>query len=134
MKCIRASEVRKTLLDQFLFNNASIKAVELLEKGYVVERKGKIIGCFELDDLQQDIYWLKQLYIVQSEVAKLPVLLECILLFAKQKNASWIYAHSEQPVTDLLLQSLQFSLQTEHLDQLESKVLKKGHWWSYKVS
>lgn len=134
MKCIRASEVEEALLQQFLHHNTSIKAENLLSNGYVVERQGKIIGCFELDDLRQDVYWLKQLYIIQSEVAKLPVLLECILLFAKQKNASWIYAHSEQPVTDLLLQSLQFSLQTEHVNKLEEKALKKGHWWSYKVS
>lgn len=134
MKCILASELEQSRLDQFLNYNKQIKRASLIEKGYVVEWKGKIIGCFELDLMEYDVYWLKQLYIIQKEAAKLPILLEYILLFAKQKKAKVIYAHSEQPVTDLLLQSLCFSLQTEQLETLKSKVLRKGHWWSYKVS
>jgi N-acetylglutamate synthase-like GNAT family acetyltransferase len=133
MKCIHASEVNQALLQQFLDANQAIKQASLLEHGYVVEWQDKIIGCFELEKVEHRVYWLKQLYIIQSEAGKLPVLLEYILLFAKQQYAKLIYAHSEQPVTDLLLHSLQFSLQTEQLDLLRNK-MKKGNWWSYKVS
>src|SRR5699024_8697446 len=134
MKCIQASQIEQTVLEHFLQNNLQIQKASLLKRGYVVEHKGKIIGCFELDVMEEAVYWLRQLYIIQSEAAKLPMLLEYILVFAKQKNATSIYAHSEQPVTDLLLQSLQFSLQTEKIDTLEKRDLKKGNWWTYKVS
>lgn len=134
MKCIPATQLDQTTLDEFLSCNGQIKRESLVEKGYVVEWQDRIIGCFELELVDHDVYWLKQLYIIQSEAAKLPVLLEYILVFAKQKKAKSIYAHSEQPVTDLLLQSLRFSLETEQLDRLKEKVIRKGHWWTYQVS
>lgn len=133
MKCIQASQVEPIILEQFLECNKEIQKTSLIERGYVVEWKGKIIGCFELDVLEKGVYWLRQLYIIQNEAAKLPMLLEYILIYAKKKNASCIYAHSEQPVTDLLLQSLQFSLQTEQIDLLRKQSSRKGNWWTYKV-
>lgn len=134
MECIQASQVEQTILEDFLQNNQQIERTSLLKRGYVVEWQEEIIGCFELDVLEKDVYWLRQLYINQSRAAKLPMLLEYILVFAKQKKASYIYAHSEQPVTDLLLQSLQFSLQTERMDLIEKHPFKKGNWWTYQVS
>src|SRR5699024_3444587 len=98
------------------------------------EWEEEIIGCFELDLIEKDIYWLRQLYINQKRAAKLPMLLEYILVIAKEKKASSIYAHSEQPVTDLLLQSLQFSLQTEQIELKGRQPFSKGNWWTYQVS
>ncbi len=134
MNIIEASEVTKERLEQFLENNNQIDISSLLNTGYVVEYDDKIIGCFELAPIENGAYWLKQLYIIRNEAVKLPVLLEFILVFAKQKKAKVVYAHSEQPVTDLLLESLSFSLQTSQSLQLQQAVKRKGHWWSYKYA
>jgi|GEM_PF-1221670 len=134
MKIIEASHVSKEQLEQFLENNNQIEIGSLLETGYVVECNSRIIGCFELAPIEEEAFWLKQLYIIRNEAVKLPVLLEFILIFAKQKEAKVVYAHSEQPVTDLLLESLSFSLQTNHSVQLKNAVKRKGHWWSYKYA
>lgn len=136
MKFIQASQVNKQRLEQFLKNNHQIEMHSLLKTGYVVEYNEKIIGCFELQSIDNGAYWLKQLYIIRNEAVKLPVLLEFILVFAKQREAKVVYAHSEQPVTDLLLESLHFSLQPEQSEQhfqLQKTISRKGHWWSYKV-
>lgn len=133
MELIQASQVGAERLEQFLKANEHIKMDSLLNNGYVVEYHNKIIGCFELQAMDQGAYWLKQLYIIRNEAVKLPVLLEFILLYAKNKNAEVIYAHSEQPVTDLLLESLHFSLQTETAVHMAHARHKRGHWWSYKV-
>lgn len=134
MKLIEASRVNKERLKQFLENNNQIDIKTLLKSGYVVEYEGKIIGCFELESMEDGAYWLKQLYIIRNEAVKLPVLLEFILIFAKQKQAKVIFAHSEQPVTDLLLESLSFSLHLDDNFQLQKVTNRKGHWWSYQVS
>src|SRR5690625_7712345 len=131
MNIIEASKVTKERLEQFLENNNQLDISSLLKTGYVVEYGDRIIGCFELALIENGAFWLKQLYIIRNEAIKLPVLLEFILVFAKQKEAKVVYAHSEQPVTDLLLESLSFSLQTHHSLQLQKAVNRKGHWWSY---
>ncbi|MBO1002063.1 hypothetical protein ACFSKI_05650 [Pseudogracilibacillus auburnensis] len=133
MKLIQASHVSEERLEQFLENNHQIDIKSLLETGYVVEYDEKIIGCFELASIDNGAYWLKQLYIIRTEAVKLPVLLEFILVFAKQREAKVIYAHSEQPVTDLLLESLSFSLRPEKSLQFTDVTNRKGHWWSYEV-
>src|SRR5690625_2118274 len=129
MKFIQASKVTKQRLDEFIQHNNHIDLKALLATGYVVEHQDKIIGCFSLDEIGNEAYWLKQLYVIRHEAVKLPVIVETILTIAKEKQAKVIYAHSEQPVTDLLLESLSFSLQpkTEDMNQLQ----KKGHWWTY---
>jgi len=134
MKLIEASRVSKNRLEDFLKNNDQIEILPLLKTGYVVEFDDRIIGCFELAPIEENAFWLKQLYIIQNEAVKLPVLLEFILAFAKQKEAKVVYAHSAQPVTDLLLESLSFSLQTNQSLQLKEAVKRKGHWWSYKYA
>jgi len=133
MDFIHASRIKEDELSSFLTNNQQIDRLSLLHHGYVVKNGNTIIGCFQLVSIDQGIYWLKQLYIVQDEAIKLPVLLELIIIFAKQQDAKLIYAHSEQPVTDLLLQSLSFSLQTNKIEALH-ELHEKGQWWSYHVS
>ncbi|HLS67603.1 MAG TPA: hypothetical protein VK029_11485 [Pseudogracilibacillus sp.] len=134
MKLIEARDVSMERLEQFAKTNEI--AIGVLQQAcYIVETDGKIIGFFELEQIETDgVYWLKQLYIVREQAMKLPLLLEYILQFARGKNASVIYAHSEQPVTDLLLESLRFSLQVDGLDVFKEKVDRKGHWWSYKYA
>lgn len=133
MRLIQASEVEETEFNQFVNNNEHIKKEPLREKGYVFEIEGEICGCFQLEKVATDSYWLKQLYVTKKNAKKLPFLLEVILLFAKQLRAKRIYAHSQQPVTDLLLDAFCFSLQQEQHINIEHNN-KKGHWWLYHVS
>lgn len=134
MKLIEAHRVSKEELEKFLDYNDQIDIKTLLNSGYVVKYEGKIIGCFELEPFDEGAYWLKQLYIIRNEAVKLPLLLEYILVFAKQKRAKVVFAHSEQPVTDLLLESLSFSLYEDDDFELQKIKNRKGHWWSYEVS
>ena len=133
MKFILASDVTPERLEQFLEHNKQIELETLLKAGYVVERNDKIIGCFALEPIQDDAYWLKQLYVIRQEAVKLPIIVETVLAIAKQQQAKVIYAHSEQPVTDLLLESLCFSLQPSQEELVPAKN-EKGHWWTYSIS
>jgi len=134
MKLIEAKDVPTERLEQFAKSNR-IEIDVLQQACYIVESNGKIIGFFELEQIETGgVYWLKQLYIVREQAMQLPLLLEYILQFARTKNASVIYAHSEQPVTDLLLESLRFSLKVDGLDIVKEKVDRKGHWWSYEYA
>ncbi len=133
MKFIQASHIAKQRLEEFIQHNQHIDIHTLLETGYVVEHQDKIIGCFSLDGIGDDAYWLKQLYVIRHEAVKLPVIVETILTIAKEKQAKVIYAHSEQPVTDLLLESLSFSLQPKTENMNQHQLHKKGHWWTYSV-
>lgn len=132
MKFIHAANVAREQLDQFLQQNQQIELATLLKTGYVVIHQEEIIGCFSLEAIEEDAYWLKQLYVIRHEAVKLPVIVEAILAYAKEWKARVIYAHSEQPVTDLLLQSLRFSLQSQE-ETVTLPSHKKGHWWTYSV-
>lgn len=132
MEIISAIDVEKELLENFLHRNHHIELANLVKDGFVVSSDEEIIGCFSLESLGNDAYWLKQLYVIQSAARKLPRIVETILTIAKEKQAKIIYAHSEQPVTDLLLQSLSFSLQEEQKETVPRKC-DKGHWWTYNV-
>lgn len=132
MNFIHASDVAQERLEQFLQHNQQIELATLLQAGYIVEHHGEIIGCFSLEEIEHDAYWLKQLYVVRHEAVKLPVIVEAILVYAREREAKVIYAHSEQPVTDLLLESLCFSLQSNQ-EPITLPMHKKGHWWTYSV-
>ena len=134
MEIMQAIDVDKNHLEKFLHHNMQIELEKFLKEGFVVHNDEEIIGCFSLVALGNDAYWLKQLYVIQHEAMKLPRIVETILIIAKEEmQAKIIYAHSEQPVTDLLLQSLSFSLQQEEKESVPIKC-DKGHWWTYKVS
>lgn len=133
MKLIQASQLTEAEFNQFVENNEHIKRRALREKGYVFEMNGEICGCFQLEEVENGSYWLKQLYITKAKARQLPLLLEVILLYAKKQQAKRIYAHSQQPVTDLLLDSFSFSLQKDHNINIEHNHTN-GHWWLYQVS
>src|SRR5699024_149681 len=90
MELIAANYASEEKLERFLENNKDVKRDILLEKGYVVELKGQIEGCFVIDTVDDDIYWLKQLYVTKNAAASLPILLESILALAKEKQAATI--------------------------------------------
>lgn len=90
-------------------------------------------GCFVIDSIDEDIYWLKQLYVTKNAAASLPVLLESILALAKEKQAKQLFVHSHQPMVDVLLEALQFSPQKENAF-VANQPDNKGNWWTYNVS
>lgn len=133
LKLILARDVSYEQLEAFFNKNPDVNKNRVFENGYVVELNHAIEGCFILDQVEEGIYWLKQLYITQSEAGKLPFLLEAILVLAKDRNAKSVYVHSHQPVVDLLLEALQFYPQTQSLSE-EKYPVKGGSWWAYNVS
>ncbi|SFB26336.1 hypothetical protein SAMN04488072_11234 [Lentibacillus halodurans] len=133
MELIAANHASEEKLEQFLQNNQDVERNLLLEKGYVVELKGTIEGCFVMDLVDNDVYWLKQLYVTKNAAASLPVLLEAILAMAKEKQAKQVFVHSHQPMVDVLLESLQFYPQKENTF-VGTSPDKEGNWWTYHVS
>lgn len=133
MKLIRANQISVAKMEAFLKHNENVKKDGLMKHGYVVELNNKIEGCFVLEEMGDEMYWLKQLYITQTQAAKLPVLLESILVLAKEQHAKTVYVHSHQPVVDIILDALQFHPQKESrfVDKQEKL---EGNWWSYQVS
>ncbi|HLS09944.1 hypothetical protein [Lentibacillus sp.] len=133
MELIAANYASEEKLERFLENNKDVKRDILLEKGYVVELKGQIEGCFVIDTVDDDIYWLKQLYVTKNAAASLPILLESILALAKEKQAKQLFVHSHQPMVDVLLEALQFSPQKENA-LVSDYPDNNGSWWTYNVS
>ncbi|WHX25994.1 hypothetical protein QNH47_17965 [Virgibacillus halodenitrificans] len=133
MKLIRAFEADEAKVEQFLKSTPNVKKESLMYQGYVVEIDEKIEACFVLEEMEDGIYWLKQLFITQNKAAKLPVLLEAILTLAKHQKAKRVFVHSHQPVVDILLEALQFNPQKEEVfvDKYKNE---QGNWWSYHVS
>lgn len=133
MHLIRAFETSNEQLEAFLEKNKGVDKDSLLKMGYVVEIAEKIEGCFILEAVEEDVYWLKQLYITKEHTPMLPVLLEAILTLAKKQQAISVYVHSHQPVVDLLLEALQFHPQKEKVF-VDKPPINKGNWWTYSVS
>lgn len=133
MRIIRAFETAEEQLEAFLENNRNLDKENLLKKGYVVEIKDNIEGCFILEKMENQVYWLKQLYITKPKAAHLPVLLEAILTLAKRQQAKSVRVQSHQPVVDLLLEALQFHPQKEGIS-VDNHSANKGNWWTYSVS
>lgn len=134
MKLIQARKVERAKRESFFALNEHLNESLLLKDGYLVEDSGQIIGCFIIEPTKKDIYWLKQLYIAQTEARLLPALLEAILTLAKHKRAKKIYLYSHQPMVDIILSALQF-----HEDQSEQLSTKdnqfhRGTLWFYDVS
>lgn len=133
MELIAANYASQEKLNTFLEHNKDVEREQLLEKGYVVEVKETIEGCFVLDAVEVDVYWLKQLYITKNAAASLPILLESILALAKEKHAKKVFVHSHQPMVDILLEALQFQPQKENA-LVQAPPEKEGYWWTYNVS
>ncbi|AIF44678.1 hypothetical protein [Virgibacillus sp. SK37] len=133
MKVIRAYEAEEAKVERFLKSTPNVKKESLMYQGYVVEIDEKIEACFVLEEMEEGIYWLKQLFITQNKAAKLPVLLETILTMAKHQKAKRVFVHSHQPVVDILLEALQFNPQREQVfvDKYKNE---QGNWWAYHVS
>lgn len=133
MKLLRANQASEKLINNFLKNNTEINKTSLLESGYVVQINHSITGCFTLEPIGDDLYWLKQLYITRTEAIKLPYLVEAVLALALQKKAKKVYVRSHKLMLDIILESLQF--QQEKASPIQEAVEDAhGKWWSYNIS
>ncbi|MFD2044413.1 hypothetical protein ACFSTA_09360 [Ornithinibacillus salinisoli] len=134
MNIIAAKDTPIIQLEEFLKTTPNnIHKDSLLEDGYVVEIDQKIKGCFVLSQVNDGVFWLKQLYVAQEEAANLPVLLETIITMAKGLHAKKLFVHSHQPVVDILLDALQFHPQERDL-LVDNPPRSRGNWWAYDVS
>lgn len=133
MRLFMASEVPEEKIDAFLSTTDQVDKESLMRSGYVVEMNDAIKACFVLATLEEDVYWLKQLYIAPEAAQNLPVLFETIIVLVKTKQAKKLYVHSHQPIVDILLGAMQFHPQKEALE-IQSLNRKKGNWWAYEVS
>ncbi|MFC4558089.1 hypothetical protein ACFO3D_07685 [Virgibacillus kekensis] len=133
MKLIPANQASEEKLECFFQSNPEVKTDLLLQIGYIVELNDKIEGCFVLDSFDDEIYWLKQLYVTKNAAALLPVLVESVLALAKKQEAREVFVHSHQPMVDVLLESLQFYPQKDSV-LVDKYPAKSGNWWSYQVS
>jgi len=133
MNLLRAHCVSKDELDAFLNNNNQLDKKYLLRDGYVVEINGCIEGCFIIQPIENNFFWLKSLYISQSKVNFLPLLFEAILALVKEKRAKKLFVHSHQPMVDKILEALRFTPQRES-GFANDYVNRHGQWWSYNVS
>ncbi|WP_404455879.1 hypothetical protein LG329_08395 [Virgibacillus necropolis] len=133
MELILAKDVSNARLDQFLLNNQDVDKDLLTEKGYVVQMDEQIEGCFVLDVVENGVHWLKKLHVTKRAAHGLPVIIESILTIAKENQATCVYVHSQQPLVDILLESLQFRPQKDAVT-VNIPVHNSGNWWAYEVS
>lgn len=132
VKMLEAKIADRTKVEHFLNNNAEINRRQLIEKGFVVEMDNAIKGCFVIEHVNDDTYWLKQLYMNQEEIISLPLLIEAIIQQAKKLEIKTMYVHSHQHIVDQLLEALQFYPQRspEFVDKNRDA---KGKWWAYAI-
>lgn len=133
MKLIQAKYASEKRLNKFLENNQEVDKMKLMKQGYVVKISNKIIGCFTLERINDGRYWLNQLYITNTEAVTLPILVEAILVLAKQQKATEVFVNSHKLMVDIILDTLQFRQQVEA--PFLAKCLKsEGKWWSYAIT
>ncbi|MGY0691212.1 hypothetical protein ACW2QC_00300 [Virgibacillus sp. FSP13] len=133
MNLIATKHAATEKVEQFLEKNQDVKQDALFQNGYVVEMDQQIEGCFILEQVDNGVYWLKQLHVTKQAAPSLPILLESVLALAKERNARSIYVHSHQPMVDVLLEALQFHPQEEN-QFVDNHPVEKGNWWTYNVS
>ncbi len=133
MKMVQARVADPKKVEHFLMNNEAINGEQLLEKGFVVEVDDAIKGCFVIEPVDQETYWLRQLYMNQEEVISLPLIIESIIQQAQARDVKKIYVNSHQQPVDDLLKSLQFYPQTAPAHVYEG-IIKQGKWWVYAIN
>lgn len=133
MQVKKAISVEEAKLKAFLAEANGLTISANIYNGYVIEHLDKIICWFELERFTELQCWLKQLFILREEALKLPYVFEYILQFMKAEQVQCLYVHSDRLVTDLLLESLSFSVREDKPQTLRCDKVS-GTWWTYDVS
>ncbi len=132
MNLIPAKNASEENMAQFLKQNRDIDEVALRADGYVTEVDAQLVGCFILEPITERTYMLKQLYMTNTELLKLPALIEAILVLLKDMHASKLFINSHQTMLDIILSALRFYPQSE-CELLENYPSNNGKWWSYQL-
>lgn len=133
MELKKAAAINRARLETFLKESECSLLKPNIHSGYIIEQENKIISWFEFELLQDKQCWIKKMFIVRDEAMQLPAVFESIVQFIKSQQAKSIYVYSNQLVTDLLLESLRFSVETEEIiDVVPPK--DEGTWWTFQVS
>ncbi|WP_217586399.1 hypothetical protein [Lentibacillus saliphilus] len=133
MEIIRAKEVEEAKIETLLNLNQALDKDLLIECGYVVNMSGKIAGCFVLDPIDTQEYWLRHLYLKPDAAYAVIVLLETAITLARQNDAAVIYVNSHQSTVNTLLEALHFK-RSHMVPQITSEEATAGIWWTYHVS
>lgn len=133
MDIIAANDVQETELDTLVDMAPSIERKELRRAGYVIRHAEALEGCFVLEEKEEKVYWLRQMYMTQHAVTSLPALLEAVLALATKKQAERVIIYSHQEAVDTILAALHFTPQTNGSD-VERSVDNSGEWWEYRIS
>lgn len=133
MQLLRTQSASKDQVEDFLLKNIEIDREDLISKGYIVRMDNRIIGCFILDQLKDRLYWLRQLYIMKEETMKLPLVIEAILVLAKDKEATQVFVNSHQVMLDIILNALTFYPAPYPLSD-QKDIESKGKWWAYDLN
>lgn len=132
MELIEAKVADQHKVQRFLMMNEDIQSEQLLEKGYVVEINEDIKGCFIIDLVDQETYWLRQLFMNQEEMFSLPLLIDSIIQHGKEKGIRSVYVHSHQQAVDKLLSTLDFHPQSAPR-HIKNGIIQQGNWWVYTI-
>lgn len=135
MKLKKATAVNQADLHSFMAHHEHFETPHNFNEktSYVIENQGAIISWFQLELLDDDTAWLKKLFIVQNEALKLPIVLQTIIQYVSEYELNALYVHSQQLVTDLLLSSFSFNLQSvEQLRPFQRE--QGGKWWYYHLA
>lgn len=133
MKIIKASKFPEKYIHEFLKNAHQIQVENILKAGYILEVNHTISGCFILEKMTENIYELKQFYLISTEAIKIPTLFEAVLTIAKEKSAKQVFVHSHKLMTDIILKSLNF-YPHETPTFVKKSAENDGKWWSYTIS
>lgn len=132
MELIEAKVADQQKVQQFLMTNERIQSDQLMDKGFVVEINEDIKGCFIIDYIDRETYWLRQLYMNQGEMFSLPFVIDSIIQRGKEKGIRRVYVYSHQQVVDELLSTLEFYPQSAP-QHIKSGVTQQGNWWAYTI-
>src|SRR5690625_2319500 len=133
MELIRANQVSKDLLINFLQGNQNVNEDQLLDKEHVVVDNDRLIGCCVREAVEDNQIWLRQMYVSREEAMKIPILIEATVTLAKQQAAMTIYVNSHQLLVDIILASLQSRQEAEGV-LLNGIYRSTGKWWTYPIT
>lgn len=132
LRIIKANQLPEKNIHHFIKNAEQIYIEDILRLGYMIEIDGKICGCFVLEEQTDQIYELKNFYLITTEAIKIPSLFEAMLSIAKEKSAREVYVYSQKLMTDIILESLNFYSQ-EDANFPKRDEENEGKWWSYTI-
>lgn len=132
MDIIPANDVQEADLCTLVDKDQTIDHDELRRSGYVIKHADILEGCFVLDEKEDRIYWLRQMYMTQNAVTSLPALLEAVLALAAKKQAERVVIYSHQQAVDTILEALQFFPQNGG-SAVDNVVDNGGKWWAYSI-